>query len=70
MRRRGLIYVVDNTMTSPYLFQPADVQASLVVNSLTKYIGGHGNASGWRHHGDGHFDWSTFDNIYDTYKKG
>ena len=37
-RQRGLIYVVDNTMTSPYLFQPRSVGASLVINSLTKYI--------------------------------
>ena len=41
---RNLIYVVDNTMTSPWLFQPKAVGASLVVNALTKYIGGHGNA--------------------------
>jgi O-acetylhomoserine (thiol)-lyase len=44
--RRNLVYVVDNTMTSPYLFQPKQVHADLVVNSLTKYIGGHGNALG------------------------
>ena len=68
--RHGLIYVVDNTMTSPYLFQPTDVQASLVVNSLTKYIGGHGNALGGAITEMGHFDWSSFDNIYDDYKKG
>ncbi len=67
---RGLIYVVDNTMTSPYLFQPTDVQASLVVNSLTKYIGGHGNALGGAITEMGHFDWSDFDHIYDDYKKG
>ncbi|RZJ87924.1 MAG: aminotransferase class I/II-fold pyridoxal phosphate-dependent enzyme, partial [Chryseobacterium sp.] len=35
----NLIFVVDNTMTSPYIFRPVDVQASLVINSLTKYIG-------------------------------
>jgi O-acetylhomoserine (thiol)-lyase len=67
---RALVYVVDNTMTSPYLFQPADVNASLVVNSLTKYIGGHGNALGGAITEMGHFDWSKFDNIYDTYQKG
>jgi O-acetylhomoserine (thiol)-lyase len=66
----GLVYVVDNTMTSPYLFQPVDVKASLVVNSLTKYIGGHGNALGGAITEMGHFDWSKFDNIYDTYQKG
>src|SRR6266581_7174333 len=32
---RGLIYAVDNTLTSPYLFRPKAVKASLVVNALT-----------------------------------
>ena len=67
---RGLIYFVDNTMTSPYLFQPHSVQASLVINSLTKYIGGHGNALGGSITEMGLYDWRTFDNIYDTYKTG
>ncbi len=67
---RGLVYVVDNTMTSPFLFQPTTVGASLVVNSLTKYIAGHGNALGGAITEMGHFDWSTFPNIYDTYQKG
>ena len=69
-RERGLIYVVDNTMTSPYLFQPIDVDASLIVNSLTKYICGHGNALGGAITETGRFDWSSFPNIYDTYQKG
>jgi O-acetylhomoserine (thiol)-lyase len=66
---RNLIYFVDNTMTSPYLFQPKEVQASLVISSLTKYIGGHGNALGGAVTEMGQYDWSTFENIYDTYKK-
>lgn len=69
-RERGLVYVVDNTMTSPYLFQPIDVDASLIVNSLTKYIGGHGNALGGAVTETGRYDWTTFDNIYDTYRSG
>ncbi|MCE2423849.1 MAG: cystathionine gamma-synthase family protein, partial [Pseudomonadales bacterium] len=69
-RERGLVYVVDNTLTSPYLFQPVDVDASLIVNSLTKYIGGHGNAVGGAVTETGRFDWTAFDNLDDTYKKG
>src|SRR6202795_365356 len=65
---RGLIYVVDNTMPSPYLFLPRSVGASLVVNALTKYIGGHGNALGGSITDTGSFDWSRFANIYDSYK--
>ena len=69
-RQRGLIYVVDNTMTSPYLFQPKSVGASLVVNSLTKYISGHGNVLGGAVTELGDFDWAGFENIYDDYRKG
>lgn len=69
-RRQQLLYVVDNTMTSPYLFQPKTVHAGLVVNSLTKCIGGHGNALGGAVTETGCFDWTQFDNIYDSYKKG
>ena len=66
---KGLIYVVDNTMTSPFLYQPVDSTASLVVNSMTKYISGHGNALGGAVTEAGNFDWSQFSNIYDDYKK-
>jgi O-acetylhomoserine (thiol)-lyase len=67
---RGLVYVVDNTMTSPYLFRPVHVQAGLVVNSLTKYIGGHGNVLGGAITELGHFDWRQFPNIAPEYRKG
>ncbi|HVK55215.1 MAG TPA: cystathionine gamma-synthase family protein [Burkholderiales bacterium] len=67
--KEGILYVVDNTMTSPYLFRPKNTQASLVINSLTKYIGGHGNALGGAVTDTGLFDWTRFPNIYDNYKK-
>ena len=63
-----LIYCVDNTMTSPHLFQPKSVGASFSVNSLTKYIGGHGNALGGAITDTGLYDWSDFPNIYENYK--
>jgi len=65
---KGIIYVVDNTMTSPYIFKPVNVKASLVINSLTKYIGGHGNALGGSVTDTGLFDWSNFPNIFPTFK--
>ena len=65
---KSLIYCVDNTMTSPHLFLPKKVQASLIVNSLTKYIGGHGNALGGIITDTGLYDWSGFENIYDAYR--
>lgn len=65
---RGLVYVVDNTMTSPWLFRPKTVGASLVVNALTKYIGGHGNALAGSVTDTGIFDWTRFPNIAESYK--
>lgn len=60
---KGLIFMVDNTMTSPYLFRPVSVKASLVINSLTKYIGGHGNALGGSVTDTGLYNWEKFPNI-------
>jgi O-acetylhomoserine (thiol)-lyase len=66
----GLVYVVDSTLTTPVLFQPRDVKASLIVHSLTKGIGGHGNALGGSVSDTGLFDWQRFDNIAAPYRKG
>jgi O-acetylhomoserine (thiol)-lyase len=66
--KQGLIYVVDNTMTSPYLYRPKCHKAALIINSLTKYIGGHGNALGGAVTDTGLYDWTRFSNIYDNYK--
>lgn len=68
-RERGIVYVVDNTMTSPYLFRPGTVGASLVVNALTKSIGGHGNALGGSLTDTGLYDWTRFPNIADNYRR-
>lgn len=68
-RARGILYIVDNTMTSPYLFQPRTVGAGLVINSLTKSIGGHGNALGGALTDTGVYDWSRYPHIADNYKK-
>lgn len=66
---RGLVYVVDNTMTSPWLYRPIGARASLVVNALTKYIGGHGNALGGAVTDTGCFDWTRYPNITDNYRR-
>lgn len=42
----GATVVVDNTWLTPYLLQPFRLGADLVIHSVTKYIGGHGNAMG------------------------
>ncbi|MGZ9893144.1 cystathionine gamma-synthase family protein [Bordetella bronchiseptica] len=69
-RERGLVYVVDNTLTSPWMFRPVEVGASLVMNSLSKYIAGHGHALGGAVTDTGLFDWSGYANIYESYRKG
>ncbi len=69
-RQHDLVYVVDNTMTSPFLYQPKDHGASLVINSLSKYICGHGNALGGSVTETGNFDWTSFGNIIESYRTG
>jgi O-acetylhomoserine (thiol)-lyase len=68
-RARGILYVVDNTMTTPWLFRPKSVGAGLVVNSLTKSIGGHGIALGGALTDTGLFDWSAYPNIAPNFRK-
>jgi cystathionine gamma-lyase len=40
-KEKGLLTVVDNTFASPYLQNPIDMGADIVMHSVTKYIGGH-----------------------------
>ncbi len=67
---RGLVYVVDNTVTSPALFQPKAVGASLIINSLTKTIGGHGTALGGAVTDTGLFNWAHYPHIFPAYRQG
>ncbi|MEM9938560.1 MAG: O-acetylhomoserine aminocarboxypropyltransferase [Pseudomonadota bacterium] len=57
--RHGVPYMVDNTMASPYLCQPLSHGADIVVHSLTKFIGGHGNSIGGMIVDGGKFDWKA-----------
>jgi O-acetylhomoserine (thiol)-lyase len=68
-RERGILYVVDNTMTTPWLFRPKTVGAGIVINSLTKSIGGHGMALGGSLTDTGLFDWSAYPNIAANFRK-
>ena len=51
--------VVDNTFASPYLFRPLEHGADIVVESATKFIGGHGTALGGVIIDGGKFDWEA-----------
>ncbi|MGH8461057.1 MAG: cystathionine gamma-synthase family protein [Stenotrophobium sp.] len=66
---RQLLYIVDNTLTTPVLLRGNEVQASLVVHALTKGISGHGNAMGGSVSDTGLFDWSRYPNILPAYRK-
>jgi len=53
----GVPLVVDNTVATPVLCKPIEFGADIVVHSLTKYIGGHGNSVGGLIVDSGRFDW-------------
>lgn len=57
-KKHGLPLIVDNTMATPYLIRPIDHGADIVVHSLTKFMGGHGNSMGGVIVDGGTFDWS------------
>jgi O-acetylhomoserine (thiol)-lyase len=61
-RKHGLPLIVDNTMATPYLLRPIEHGADIVVHSLTKFIGGHGNSIGGAIIDGGTFDWSKSGN--------
>lgn len=57
--------IVDNTIATPYLCRPIEHGATLVVHSLTKFLGGHGNSLGGILLDSGTFDFSRFPSIAD-----
>ena len=57
-RKAGVPLIVDNTLATPYLCKPIDFGADIVVHSLTKFLGGHGNSIGGMIVDAGTFNWS------------
>ncbi len=55
----GIPLIVDNTLASPYLCRPFEHGADLVLHSMTKFLGGHGNSLGGVAVESGKFDWSA-----------
>ena len=55
----GLPLLVDATFTTPYLMQPLELGADLVLHSATKFLGGHGVAIGGMLVDGGRFDWEA-----------
>jgi len=62
-KRAGVPLIVDNTLATPYLIKPFEHGADIIVHSLTKFLGGHGNSIGGIIVDAGTFDWSK-DNKY------
>jgi len=57
-KRAGVPLIVDNTLATPYLCRPFEHGADIVVHSLTKFLGGHGNSIGGMIVDGGTFNWS------------
>ena len=64
--RHRTILIVDNTFATPYLFRPLEHGADVVVESATKFIGGHGSTLGGIIVEAGKFDWKANADKYPT----
>ena len=65
-RKAGVPLIVDNTLATPYLCQPKELGADIIVHSLTKFLGGHGNSVGGVLIDCGTFDWLKAGHRYKT----
>ena len=57
--RHGIPVIIDNTFATPYLLRPIEHGADIVVESATKFIGGHGTTIGGVIIDGGTFDWAA-----------
>ena len=58
-KKNKILFVVDNTIATPFLFNPINFGADIVIHSATKFIGGHGVAIGGVVIDSGNFDWKA-----------
>lgn len=56
---KGVPLIVDNTLGTPYLCRPIELGADVVIHSTTKYLNGHGSATGGVVIDSGNFNWDT-----------
>ena len=59
----GIPLIIDNTMATPFLCQPIEYGADIVIHSTTKFLSGHGNAMGGAIVDAGTFDWAQNKNF-------
>jgi O-acetylhomoserine (thiol)-lyase len=65
-KKAGVPFIVDNTMATPYLCRPKEFGADIIVHSLTKFMGGHGNSIGGIIVDCGTYDWLKARHRYRT----
>jgi O-acetylhomoserine (thiol)-lyase len=65
-KKAGVPLIVDNTLATPYLCRPKEYGADIVLHSLTKFMGGHGNSIGGVIVDSGTFDWLGAKHRYKT----
>ena len=65
-KRAGVPLIVDNTLATPYLCKPKEFGADIIVHSMTKFLGGHGNSIGGIIVDCGTFDWIGAKHKYKT----
>lgn len=58
-QENGIPLIVDNTLATPYLCRPIELGANVVIHSTTKYLSGHGNATGGIVIDGGNFPWDN-----------
>ncbi len=67
---RKVPFVLDNTLSTPWLARGSQFKAALVINSLSKALAGHGNVLGGAVTDTGCFDWADYPNIFANYRQG
>jgi O-acetylhomoserine (thiol)-lyase len=67
VHEHGVPLIVDNTVASPILLRPIDFGADIVVDSLTKFMGGHGTTLGGAIVDSGNFDWKEHESRFPAF---
>ena len=67
--RHGVPLIVDNTVATPILLRPIDYGADIVIESLTKFMGGHGTTLGGVIVDSGNFPWGKHADRFPTMNK-
>lgn len=68
-QEKNVISIVDNTITTPFLFQPKHWGFTFSQHSLSKYLAGHGEALGGSVTDLGNYNWDEDENIIEMYKE-